>query len=79
MRQILDLASCSAAQAALPPSSRYASDAGRTGLTAGTGSFVGGRPPNAGGGTYVRSGADGRGGTLKLLAPDMRPKLKVSS
>ena len=35
--------------------------------------------PSAGGGTYVRSGADGRGGTLKMLAPDARPRLKVTA
>ena len=64
-------------QTALPSSSRFASDVSSTGFTLGTGSFVGGRLPNVGGGTYVRTGADGRGGTVKMLAPDMRPKLKV--
>ena len=66
-------------QVVLPPSSRYASEVGHIGLTAGAGSFVGGRMPSAGGGTYVRSGADGRGGTLKMLAPDARPRLKVTA
>ena len=64
-------------QAVLPVSSRFASEVSSTGFTTGAGSFVGSRLPSLGGGTYVRSGADGRGGTLKLLAPDSRPKVKV--
>ena len=64
-------------QAVLPVSSRFASEVSSTGFTTGAGSFVGSRLPILGGGTYVRSGADGRGGTLKLLAPDSRPKVKV--
>ena len=64
-------------QPVLPVSSRFASDASSTGFTTGAGSFLGSRAPNLGGGTYVRSGADGRGGTLKLLAPSAKPKVKV--
>lgn len=66
-----------AAQAGLPLSSRFASDASSAGFAAGVGSFLGGRAPGPGPGTYVRSGADGRGGTLKLLGPGAQPKVKV--
>ena len=65
------------AQQALPVSSRFASDAGSAGFAAGVGSFLGGRAPGPGPGTYVRSGADGRGGTLKLLGPSVQSKVKV--
>ena len=65
------------AQAALPLSSRFASDASSVAFAAGAGSFLGGRAPGPGPGTYVRSGADGRGGTLKLLGPGAQPKVKV--
>ena len=65
------------AQVALPLSSRFASDASSAGFAAGAGSFLGGRAPGPGPGTYVRSGADGRGGTLKLLGPAAQPKVKV--
>ena len=65
------------AQPSLPVSSRFASDASSAGFAAGAGSFLGGRAPGPGLGTYVRSGADGRGGTLKLLGPGAQSKAKV--
>ena len=68
---------CLPAQAALPLSSRFASDASSVAFAAGAGSFLGGRAPGPGPGTYVRSGADGRGGTLKLLGAGAQPKVKV--
>lgn len=64
-------------QAVLPVSSRFGSEVSSTGFTLGAASFVGSRLPSSGAGTYVRSGADGRGGSLKILAPATKSKAKV--